>query len=452
MSGTNSSQFGAQSVEQSQAERFMAMSGMVDSPFSVQSELFGNAEQQQVILASAGAMENDGFEDVTPMQAAVTNRQGRHADPDWKVRAREILENPESVPLATEERIRGELEERERHADTRASAQQSLEQQLGGQDVEAIHRSNVSEAAAERRAERDSRAVQAPRDWNDRDPLADIDAEFREVLQERAQDHAAEFVEGATVGEFMRDVAARVAYVGDSPLDALEGTIQDWQEDGRMHKRLGDINPFGESADEDDEESVAAEIGAELDAGATVSEAINRVTDGEWPEMGCQGWSDIEGPDLVPRLESPRDVSIYDGDDNVNVRVQVDQLWDPAGDSQFQVGLVKPVDDAEESGIKMKFTIWKRSNADWDTPDGEERLVEGDVLQIRGARVNAWYKGGWRTTLAADSDTLIRVEERGEGGSPDGAWDVEVSYEGDPQEAVSQDFSVATGTGPSIGL
>ena len=74
-------------------------------------------------------------------------------------------------------------------------------------------------------------------------------------------------------------------------------------------------------------------------------------------------------------------------------------------------------------------------------------IQEGDVIEILGARVNG-YNGD--PTLAADSDTIIRVEERGDGRSPDGTVDTQTEY--DTTSAASQSYPhmVVSGTGATF--
>ena len=499
----NSSERGEQSFEQSQAERHIRMDGMVDSPYSIQSELFGNADSDQIIIAAEKALNKDGFEGISVEEAAVTNTQATAAAPMDIKQMEELLEEPESMTLAAEERMRGELKERKRHREKRAPSIKQIKQERGV-DIEAVYRDRMEQKATGWREKRESRVELSRRETMNGDPLADIDEDLRETLFETAEEMADEFRSGVNKGDFMRDVAIQIAYYDTHPATALERVVERYQEEGRMFKRLEDIDPWWSYEDDvdmekieemaeaasmisDDSSSRYAELVRsaegriedeadlddldEYDLGSSLSdtdwetieelaiahdetgsiiEAVNKVADEDLPEVGCEGWSDLGETELIPERPAVESIGTPEGapDDEVVVRVRVATLWDPKSPSQFQVGKVAPVDSEGVPDSAVKFTIWANSNPTWDTPD-ENRLREGDIVEIHGARVNK-YNG--KATLAADSETVIRVEKRGEGRSPDGRVDVNKHTSRSNIDCTSQSYPhmVVSGTGATL--
>lgn len=427
------------SIEQSSAERNMSMALMADSPHSVANEAFGNADEQQVMVAAQEALNDDGFEDVSPMQAAITGRAGRHADPDWKTSAKAALENPESLTLVQEERIRGELDEMEHHQD-RAMAQDAMEKGLEPFELERTHRKNVSESQRERQADQEERVRKGPEAW-ERDPRATLDEDQLGRVASAAETmwENDEFPPWVARDELEKALAAEVAYGGRDILGAGEAVRRRWQEEGRMYKKLDEIDPWTNYPDPEGVEETVEALQAETANGASLGEAVNAVTDDSYPDVGCEGWGDITADEKIPDRDAdlePRDIDW--ADDDVTVKVRVAELWDPNSRSQFQVGLVAPTDTTGVPENAMKVTIWQKSDPTWRTPDGEPRLRKGDVVVIKGARVNL-YRGD--ATLAVDSKCTIEVQERGDGRSPDGDldWDAHPELpDSEPVDEVSQ--------------
>ena len=91
------------------------------------------------------------------------------------------------------------------------------------------------------------------------------------------------------------------------------------------------------------------------------------------------------------------------GDSEATVEGDIETLWDPKGSGQQQVGILQ-----DDEGQTVKLTIWQNSMK-------TVRLREGDRVKVEGAKVNVHNE---RVTLAATSETTIRVLERGEGEAP----------------------------------
>jgi hypothetical protein len=106
------------------------------------------------------------------------------------------------------------------------------------------------------------------------------------------------------------------------------------------------------------------------------------------------------------------------------IEAEVDVLWQPKGEGQFQVGLL-----SDDSGETIKFVTWQKAG---DKPI----LHEGDVVRIERGKVNAYeYQGEYQSSIAVDSEAEIIHLENGDGEAPRrgrqtkeptrAAWDVE---------------------------
>ncbi|MDS0261949.1 hypothetical protein NDI56_21310 [Haloarcula sp. S1CR25-12] len=87
-----------------------------------------------------------------------------------------------------------------------------------------------------------------------------------------------------------------------------------------------------------------------------------------------------------------------------DIQGEVTTLWQPKSSSQQQVGIIK-----DDTGT-IKFTIWTRSGQD-------VILHEGDLVRIVAGKVGKYND---QATLAADSETLITIIDRGDGPAPRG--------------------------------
>jgi DNA-directed RNA polymerase subunit M/transcription elongation factor TFIIS len=131
-------------------------------------------------------------------------------------------------------------------------------------------------------------------------------------------------------------------------------------------------------------------IAARVLTGQDVFTAVSNVLDALYQEAGV-----IQPISSVPAVPSKYDVE-------ADIQGEVVTLWDPKATNQQQVGLI------EDDTGRIKFTVWLRSNQG-------VILREGDLVRIRAGKVGK-YRGG--PTLAADSQTLITVIEKGDGPAP----------------------------------
>jgi hypothetical protein len=86
------------------------------------------------------------------------------------------------------------------------------------------------------------------------------------------------------------------------------------------------------------------------------------------------------------------------------IEAEVDVLWSPKDDSQYQVGLL-----SDDSGETIKFVVWQKAG-------NKPILHEGDVVRINRGKVNAYkHQGNWASSIAVDSEAEIIHLEEGDG-------------------------------------
>ncbi|MHC3381673.1 SOSS complex subunit B family protein [Haloarcula sp. H-GB5] len=280
--------------------------------------------------------------------------------------------------------------EREQAIENRASRRPDERVDPDRQDMttETIERINGEQEELERHHERAHRAKAAEHDRAAacRDEVTNTDRHYTTHLEDGRPVRA-------TPAPADHDLSTRFTPISDDTPDTDTLPSDPWP--SLSQEEVAEINKSAKRLSEQfsgetamGRASFASLLAKYVADGSTVTSALFTVKEGlESLPTVCQPIANIDPYDQY----------------ETTIEAEVVTLWQPKGDGQKQVGVVR-----DDSGESAKLTIWENAG---DKPT----LHEGDTVRVERVKVNA-YQGD--ATLAVDSEAVVTRLTHGDGDAP----------------------------------